>query len=432
MTVKKSLSKSFNYSQNLLGWFLIALFFCYQYLLRVTPGVLSGELRTAFMLTAEDFAALGAYYLYAYALMQMPLGFIVDRIGVKRTVLISLSLCILGTLWLTQSSSIFEAKCSRVLVGAGSACAFMSALKWASDHFQESKRAFLMGATLTLGTLGALSAAYPLVYAVDNYGWKNAVVLSGFVGIGLFTVVLFFLKDSKSHGHTHKTKQPSAPKHDVWGALKSIATSKTILIYSFLTVGVYIPLAVLADLWGVAFLIEKFELGRADAASTNMLMYAGLAIGCLFLPTIAQRFNMFTRAIQVCSAILLVIFLMILALPWIPMYALMVMYLLIGILCGAEMICFTGVVSQSTPQTSGLLIGFVNTLNMGGGAILQQIIGTSLDMQWNGVVNDAGVRVYSADQYAIALSVLPIVLLGCVFASFYLKQSDFSAGSKTH
>ncbi len=77
-------------SKAILGWFLIALFFCYQYLLRVIPGVISDELRHAFYMTAEDFSSLGSYYLYAYSFLQIPIGFIVDRIGIKRSVLFSL------------------------------------------------------------------------------------------------------------------------------------------------------------------------------------------------------------------------------------------------------------------------------------------------------------------------------------------------------
>ena len=456
MSIKKSLSKSLNQSQDLLGWFLIALFFCYQYILRVTPGVLSSDLRDAFMLNAEDFSALGAYYLYAYALMQMPLGFIISRIGVKRTVLISLFLCIIGTLWLTQSTSIMETKLSRILVGAGSGCAFMSALKWASDHFHESKRAFLIGATLAMGTMGALSAAHPLVYAVDHYGWKNAVIFSGFLGIGLFIIILIFLKDAPSpkapsspkpapalnaqkktaasfaqSGHASADKAIS-PTHDFLLTLKSIVTNKTTLIYSFLTVGVYTPLAVLADLWGVSFVMEKFELSRSDSASTTMLMYVGLAIGCLFLPTLAQRYRLMARSIQFCSAGLLIIFLVILGLPWIPTYALSTMFFTIGILCGSEMICFTGVLSKSTPKTSGLIIGFVNTLNMSGGAILQQIIGRSLDAQWDGSLSASGIRLYNGDQYTLALCVLPLVLCMCLILSFFLKQSDFGTHKVSH
>ncbi len=404
-----------------IGWALVACFFCYQYLLRVTPGVISGELRHAFMMTAEEFSTLGAYYLYAYSLLQIPLGFIVDRLGVKRTVLISLLLCISGTFLITTTEELWLAQFSRVLIGAGSASAFMSALKWVADHFPAGKRGFLMGATLTLGTAGALSAGVPLVYLVEHFSWQHAVEITGFIGIGLFVFILIALKDNE------RPVFPPLDRGKMLADLKSISTNKMILIYALLAVGLYTPLSVLADLWGVSFIMEKYNLTRSDAASTTMMMYLGLAIGSLTLPMISERFQSFTQSIRLCSFALLGLFSFVLFSSIPNPIILKSIFFLIGVFCGAEMICFTGALLNTTADKSGLTIGFVNTLNMMGGAILQQIIGKALDVQWQGAVDDAGVRTYSTDQYIFALSVLVIVLVGCAVLSLGLRDDKNEA-----
>lgn len=401
------------------GWSLIALFFCYQYLLRVTPGVISDELRHAFYLTAEEFASLGAFYLYSYSLLQIPIGFIVDRVGIKRTVLTSLFLCIIGTLWLAKATSLPQAQMSRILVGAGSACAFMASLKWIADHFDPGKRGLLMGGTLVFGTIGALGAGRPLVALVDASGWKTAILWTGLLGVLLLILIVFLLKDSQ------KSIKKRLDITQVGRDLKAIACDKNIVIYAFLAVGVYTPLAVLADLWGVSFLVEKFNITRADAASTTMLMYAGLAIGSLTMPALAEKYNLFTRSIQVCSLSLLGIFSWILMSTTMNLWGLKILFLLIGIFCGAEMICFSGALIGSTPRTSGLTIGFVNTMNMLGGAILQQIIGFGLDLQWTGAMDSTGIRIYTPHQYTLAFSILPAILLLCVLLSLRLRKRDF-------
>jgi sugar phosphate permease len=404
------------------GWSLIALFFCYQYLLRVTPGVISQELRQAFLMTAEEFSSLGAYYLYAYALLQIPIGFLVDRIGVKRTILGSLFLCLLGTLWITQTTSLLQAQMSRVLVGAGSACAFMGALKWVADHFAPGNRGFLMGATLTLGTFGALSAGRPLVSLVDQIGWQKAVIGTGLLGIVLWFFILFFLKDTNTTKDTAAHAKGPVQLSHVLADLKEIACNKNIVVYALLAIGVYTPLAILADLWGVSFLVEKFAIKRADAASTTMLMYVGLAAGSLTLPTFAEKYNWLSRIIQLCSIGLLIVFLVLLFSPDITPVVLQVLFFTIGCLCGAEMVCFSGALVGCNPRTSGLTIGFVNTMNMLGGAILQQIIGYALDRQWSGAVDAMGVRLYNSHQYTKALTILPLILVGCVILSLTLRR----------
>lgn len=431
---------SFNSSQKLLhsaafwGWFLIAVFYCYQYLLRVTPGVIALELRQNFHLTAEEFSTLGSYYLYAYSLLQIPIGFIVDRVGVKRSVLVSLLLCILGSFWITQTHSLFAIQLSRALVGLGSACAFMCSLKWVADHFEPGKRGFLMGATLAFGTLGALGAGHPLVYAVENIGWQSAILLTAILGGFIFVLIAFFLKDRTTHPSSTASKSPHSSSssnyshvHNVAATLKKILSTKSILIYAFLAVGVYTPLAVLADLWGVTFLMVKFEMTRADAASTTMIMYFGLAVGSIALPPLAERYHAFTRTIQLCSFGLLCAFVILLFIPNLSMAFLKVLFLIIGLLCGAEMICFSGALVGSHATTSGLTIGVVNTMNMLGGALLQQLIGYILDSQWRGALDETGVRLYSDRDYTWALIILPIVLVACVILSMTLKRDKIAA-----
>jgi MFS family permease len=399
-----------------IGWALVAFFFCYQYVLRVKPGVISQELRHTFHMTAEQFSTLGAFYMYAYSFLQIPLGFVVDRIGVKRTVLFSMLLCLSGTILLLKTDQLYLAQLSRVLVGAGSACAFMCSLKWVTDNFPAGKRGFLMGATLTLGTIGALSAGKPLVMIVDAFSWQEAVQLTTIIGLFLFMVIFLFLKDH------HIFSRQQLKKVHILSDLKVIASNRSVVIYAVLAIGLYTPLSVLADLWGTSFVMEKYAFSRADAASTTMVMYLGLAVGSLILPWICEKYHIFNRCIQLCGIALIFLFAFVLYGPSISIFTLKIVFFILGFFCGAEMICFTGAVLDVKPAQSGLTIGFVNTLNMLGGAILQQIIGTGLDLQWTGAVNEAGIRLYHASEFVNALTVLLVVLVECSLLAFKLKE----------
>lgn len=403
-----------------LAWLSVALFFCYQYILRVSPGVMIDDIRHAFGLKAEEFGALGAYYLYAYALLQVPLGILVDRLGVRVMVLGSISLCMVGTFLLGMAESFWLAKLSRLLVGAGSGTAFMCALKVAADRLPAGKRGFLMGTTLAFGTVGALTAGKPLVALLDTFAWREVVNLTGFLGVFLLLWVYLFVtrfrKDgSKTHGIAYK---------EILGGIYGIITNRRVMLYGFLAVGVYTPLSALADLWGTAFIMQKFELTRAQAAQCNMMMYVGLAVGSFFLPGFCEKYNLLNRAIQVCSFGLLLDFGLLLYGPDLGSGGLMILLTLLGFFCGAEMMCFTGALEYSNPENSGLTIGVVNTLNMLGGAILQWLIGWGLDFQWTELVDERQVRIYNTDQYINALSALLVVIGICCLASLALKGRE--------
>ena len=69
-----------------LGWFICALgaiFYAYEYLLRIAPSAMEDSLRLHFNLTATGFGFLSAVYYYAYVPMQLPVGILMDRYGPK-------------------------------------------------------------------------------------------------------------------------------------------------------------------------------------------------------------------------------------------------------------------------------------------------------------------------------------------------------------
>ncbi|MFN8912389.1 MAG: MFS transporter, partial [Alphaproteobacteria bacterium] len=259
-----------------LAWFSIALFYCYQYILRVSPGVLVEEIRDTFHITAEQFSTLGFYYLIAYAILQIPLGIFVDRLGVKITCIVSILVCAFGAGLLGSTNTFAVAQLSRFIIGAGSAAAFMCTLKFISDHLPPGKRGFLMGSTLALGTVGALLSARLVAYFDEFFGWRDVMTLSVVIGIVVACLIAIFVKGDSQDKHVELYKQPLS--HN-FAEISKILKSRVIVLYAIIAIGLYTPLSAVADLWGTAFLMEKFKLSSTDSAHYVMLIYIGLTIG---------------------------------------------------------------------------------------------------------------------------------------------------------
>ncbi len=400
-----------------LAWFAIALFYFYQYILRVSPGVMVDEIRLAFRITAEQFATLGAFYLLGYSLLQIPLGIIVDRIGVKKMSLYSIAICIIGSLLFGITQHFWVAQVSRFIIGVGSASAFMCALKFVADHFPPGGRGLLMGATLALGTVGAVLSGKSVRYIGTNADWHDVLAISAGIGCIVFIFIAFAVKNHTQDAYAVLNRKSLK---DIVSSICSIFADKQIMIYAILAIGLYTPLSALADLWGTAFIKQKFALSKADAAEISQLMYVGLTIGSLVLPWVAEKYNKLNLAIVACGFGILGVFSIIVYMPAGSALELQVMLIVLGFFCGAEMMCFTGALYKSHKFDSGEIIGVVNTLNMLGGAILQQLIGWALDRQWNGLVDSDGIRQYTTDQFAVALSSLSVVIFTCCLISFAL------------
>lgn len=402
-----------------LGWFAIALFYFYQYILRVSPGVMIDEIRAAYSITAEQFATLGAFYLIAYSLLQIPLGIIVDRIGVKKMCMYSIVVCIIGTIMFAQSEQFYIAQISRFVIGLGSASAFMCALKFIADHIAPGKRGFLMGATLALGTVGALASGHSVEFLGEAMSWREALMVTALIGAVVLFACFVVLKDSTQDVYTVLNRKPIK---QVMGDVKSAFKNSNIMIYAILAIGLYTPLSAIADLWGTAFIKEKYGLTKAHAAQIVMVLYVGLTIGSIVLPWLSEKYDILNQSIMFCIFALLGVFSLIVYLPAGDTTSLMVLLFLVGFFCGAEMMCFTGALVGSNRDNSGEIIGVVNTLNMLGGAFVQQAIGWSLDMQWSGFVDEAGLRQYSTMQFQNAVSILTGLIAICCMCSMILVR----------
>jgi len=400
-----------------LAWFAIALFYFYQYILRVSPGVMFDEIRLAFRITAEQFATLGAFYLLGYSLLQIPLGIIVDRIGVKKMSLYSIAICIFGSLLFVSTQHFWVAQVSRFIIGVGSASAFMCALKFVADHFPPGGRGLLMGATLALGTVGAVLSAKSVRYIGEYADWHDVIAISAVIGFIVFIFIAFAVKNHTQDAYAVLNRKSWK---DIVSSICAIFADKQIMIYAVLAIGLYTPLSALADLWGTAFVKQKFALSQADAAEISQLMYVGLTIGSLVLPWVAEKYNKLNLAIVVCSFGILGVFSVILYMPAGSVLELQAMLIVLGFFCGAEMMCFTGALYKSHKFDSGEIIGVVNTLNMLGGAILQQLVGWALDREWDGLVDVHGIRQYTTGQFTVALTSLTIVIFFCCLISLAL------------
>jgi sugar phosphate permease len=406
-----------------IGWFVISLFYLYQYILRVSPGVMYEEIRQTFRINAEQFATLGALYLLSYSLLQVPLGITVDRIGVKKMCLYSIATLSFGAFIMAVTEAFWIAQLSRFIIGAGSASAFMCALKFIADHIPPGNRGFLMGVTLAFGTCGALFSGSIVRHLDAVLSWRSATFITGCIGLVIFLLIAFVVRGHDKDKNIALNEK--SLKENLQDVLRIFCTSK-ILIYAILAIGLYAPLSALADLWGAAFLRQKYGLSKADSAQLIMVLYIGLTLGSLILPWFCEKYRILNIAIIVCGCCLLIMFSMVIYMPAFNTPVLVLILFLIGFFCGSEMMCFTGALEQSNKYDSGQIVGVVNTLNMLGGAIIQQLIGYFLDKNWDGTFDDLGMRHYSTLQFQQALSVLTVLVIICCACSAMLLARRFN------
>ena len=113
-------------------WFLAALFYFYEYILRTAPSVMLPELSAYFSISHAGLGFLIGAYFYLYAPLQIVAGITIDVFGEKRILPMAVIMCLVGS-FLFILPHYYTALIGRLLIGAGSAFGFVAIIYVATN-----------------------------------------------------------------------------------------------------------------------------------------------------------------------------------------------------------------------------------------------------------------------------------------------------------
>ena len=129
----------------IIGFTLGTLFFCYAFIQRVSPSVMTNELMRDFAVGGAALGSLSAFYFYAYASIQLPVGMLTDRFGPRKLMSVAAALCAVASLGFAFSDSLITASLGRALIGGPVAFAFVGTLAIYGYWVKPAQYAMLAG-----------------------------------------------------------------------------------------------------------------------------------------------------------------------------------------------------------------------------------------------------------------------------------------------
>jgi len=133
---------------------------------RGSLGVAGVEATERFDIAAVALSTLAVVQLAVYAGLQVPVGVIIDRIGPRSLIIFGATLMTLGQSTLAVSETLPVAIIGRVLVGAGDAMTFISAIRLLSVWFSGARLPVVSQLLGTLGQTGQLLSIFPFALAL--------------------------------------------------------------------------------------------------------------------------------------------------------------------------------------------------------------------------------------------------------------------------
>ena len=371
------------------------------------------DLMKEFSVGAAILGYLSATYLYIYAALQIPLGLVVDKYGLRGVVAGACALCGIGSIIFSLADSLYLAYLGRGLVGAGAAFSFVGALNMAARWFP-SRFALLGGWAQMMGSAGGFVGQAPLSLAVATFGWRSCNLSLGIAGLFLAVLLLFTVKDPKED-------QASEDNFSIWLGLKNVCANKQTWLATLAAAGLTSALLAFGGLWGVPYLMKARAIDKPDAASFISIIFVGWAIGAPFFGWLSDRIRRRRILLQwgTCGAALTTGTTILV--PTLSTTLVIVVLFLQGFFSASMILGFALAKDNNPPESSGVALGLINTFVVGSGAILQPLVGVLLDYRWTGEMFD-GIRVFNLVDFQVSMLILPLVCLISFASAFYIRE----------
>ncbi|MEN8236675.1 MAG: MFS transporter [Pseudomonadota bacterium] len=411
-------------------WGSAALFYFYQFIVRAFPSVTVGQMMQEFSLQACGVGMLASWYYYGYTTMQIPVGLILDRVGVRYPLTLAVLSCAMGCFMYASTDSLMVMGIGRTLMGVGAAFAFLSCVKSASDWFDAKYLPAFIGWSIFMGPLGgAIGNGRPMANLVIAQGWRNAVLLIAVSGLFVALLSWLFVRDHPQI-QVRKIKQTS---FSIFEAIIVILKNPQTYLFGLYGGLMYVPLAGFADLWGAPYIEATYHVDKVTAAGSVSLFYVGIGIGGPLSAWVLASVQSYKKLLFWGAIMTGLMFSLIIYVPVPAFYPLLnlpagvtlslidLMFLTTGVFASVQFAAFACVCAINPQSISGTASGVHNMACMMSGIIFQPLIGKLLEWAWDGTVENSA-PVYSEADYFFALSSIPLSLVFAALVILMVKE----------
>ncbi|MDL5361151.1 MFS transporter [Halalkalicoccus sp. NIPERK01] len=400
-------------------WGILALAFLLVNVYRLSTAVISGELMDALGTTGAQLGTLHAIFFLVYAVMQIPTGILVDRVGPRLTAAGGAVVMNLGAVWFALATTYGSALGGRFLIGLGGSVIFVSMLRFCANWYRVDEFGTMNGLSFAVGGVGGILATTPFAVAIDLVGWRTTVLVLGLFGLAVAGATAAFVRDSAEQAGLEPIENvPEQPRLSI-GEIRSFTArivsdrwTWVIAVLLYCTGGVNLTLV---GLWGIPYVVQVYGISVTAASTITLLGGVGSVVGPPAFGRLSEEVERPT-AFVVVGAIAHTSALGLIAVVGDPPLVLVgVAFFLLGSLLGAFVLTYPLIQRRYDDRASGIALGTINGASFFGAASFPTLMGWALDVYWTGDYID-GVRVYTTTGYRVAFGIgaaAGVVSIGC-------------------
>jgi MFS family permease len=397
-------------------WILAVTFVVYLFSFQTGYSIVNPSVQKDVGLSVSQVATIAAVYTWAFAICQFFGGALLDRLGSRKVLPISIALVMIGVFVFANAESYGMLLLSQVILAAGSCTGFVGAGYIGGQWFGMAKFSFMFG---LVQVAAALTSAFSVNIFEGVLGlstWRTLFNVYGVLGIILLALGAIYIRN---------------PTPVAGGMDKGIGEFFVSVIKGMLEVAkiahVWIASIVGAALFGVLLalgvvwmpkLLMVHGLSQTVATFGTSMLWLGLAAGSAVVPWWSDHIKGRKLPIILGGAIQLVCLIGLVYVPNIGAAFAVILCFVFGFANAAHMLAFSTAADVVKPSQIGTSAAIVNGIMFIVGGIMISRPGVRI-----GLGLEAGIEPKSLELAQYASLPLLAALVLAVALSFYMKET---------
>lgn len=388
---------------------LVAIYAVSQFL-RNSVGVIANDLARELSLSATQTGLLSSAFFFTFAVVQIPIGILIDRYGPKRVMLATAVIAVAGTVLFALAPSASLLVAARALMGLGCSTFFMAPLVIYARRFPPQRFASLTSIQMGGANLGTLAATAPLAASSAAIGWRGSFLAVAAIAVALTLVIIFAVpKDSD----TAKGRESWADAFRGVAEAVKVPSFRSVFFMHLTTYSCFVSIV---GLWGGPWLTDVHGADLTTRGNILLLGAGAQICGMLMWGALDRFWGSYKRPVFLAGLSAVAMMAILVFVP-LDLTLVSVWFVLFGLSVSYTPILTSHGKSLFPSHLTGRGITIMNIGTMGGAFLSQSITGMLIDLMGR---SESGA--YSAEGYRLVFAALGSWLLLSLF--FYFKAID--------
>lgn len=237
-----------------------------------------------FHLSNVDRGWINSAFFWSYAALQIPMGWIVDRYGVKVPYTICFVLWCAASAVTGLTTTLAALIAMRLIVGAAEAVVVPASYRWIRNNFHEGQSGTAVGFYMLGTKFGPAIGAPVAAWLIVAYDWRAMFFITGAAGLVWLLPWLFMVRNDlprKAEMAAVHKKASAVPFRNILASPLVWGTLVVNFCYNYFTF--------YCMTWMPAYLVEQRGLSLSKMGLYSFFSFAGIAIVALVAGWVADK-----------------------------------------------------------------------------------------------------------------------------------------------